>query len=191
MSDQPIKIMLSSTVRGNELIIESIYATLKNQGYDVLCSHMGTIYPSPNSSTEEASLKAVEECDFFFGIIFPYYGSGITHKEFKRAIELDKPRGFIAHANVAYTRTLLKDFMFDKDGNRTNFELPKKTTVLDSLKVIDMYNDAIGHNIDNSRRLWTQQFSKYELDGAPHVDTLFVKNAERFKSDIRALKDGK
>lgn len=191
MAERPIKILLSSTVRGNELVIESIYGTLKNFGYDVLCSHIGTIYTPPGSTTEEASLKAVEECDFFFGIIFPYYGSGITHLEFKRAIELNKPRGFLAHANVAYTRTLLKDFMFDDKDKRMDFELPRKTNVLDSLKVVDMYNDAIGHTKDNTKRLWAQQFYKYELDGAPFVDTQFIKNAERFKNDLNSLKDGK
>lgn len=188
--EKPIKIMLSSTVRGNELVIESIYGTLHNFGYDVLCSHIGTIYTPPGKTTEEASLQAVEDCDFFFGIIFPYYGSGITHLEIKKAVELNKPRGFLAHANIPYTRTLLKDFMFDKNGDRTDFELIKKTTVLDSLKVVDMYNDAIGHNKDNTRRFWAQQFYKYELDGAPFVDTQFIKNAERFRSDLKRLRDG-
>ncbi|WP_149243039.1 DUF4062 domain-containing protein [Dyadobacter sp. 32] len=107
-----IKIMLSSTVLGNESTIETIYATLSNFGYDVFCSHTGTVYTAPGNTTEQACLEAVEDCDFFFGIIFPYYGSGITHLEIKKAVELNKPSGFLAHANVAYTRTLLKDLMF-------------------------------------------------------------------------------
>lgn len=182
---QPIKIMLSSTVYHNEHVIEAIYNQLKGYGYEVICSHMGTVYAAPGKSNEENCLKAVEDCDFFFGVIFNSYGSGITHKEFLHAIAMNKPRGFLVHSYVPYTRILLKDFMFNK-GNRTDFELPKRTMVLDSLKVIDMYNDAIGNGNHDGYRLWAHQFYKYELDGAPFVNTLF-SNYPRFETDLKAL----
>lgn len=185
-----IKIMLSSSVYGSQHIIESIFATLESYGYHVLCSHMGTVYVKPGFSTEEASLAAVEECDFFLGIIFPYYGSGITHKELIKAVELNKPRGFLAHYNIPFLRTLLKQFMYDEEGNRTDFKLKKKTTVLDSLAVIDMYNLAIGDGDPTQRRLWAQEFNKFEIDGNKHIATLF-EDYPRFESDLNELKNGK
>ena len=187
--NEPLKIMLSSTVYNYEHVVEKIYHQLKEYGYDVLCSHMGTVYNVPGKSTEESCLLAVEECDFFFGVIFPNYGtSGYTHKEFLKAIELNKPRGFLAHAFVPYTRTLLKNLMFDQHKNRLDFELPKKTTVMDSLKVIDMYNDAIGDNNENNVRFWAQNFYKYELDGATFVHTSFG-DYNRFFNDLKTLQD--
>ena len=53
--------------------------------YKVLNSCIGSIYVAPGVSNTEACLRAVDECDFFFGIILPRYGSGITHEEFTRA----------------------------------------------------------------------------------------------------------
>lgn len=185
-----VKIMLSSSVYGSQHIIESIFGTLENLEYQVLCSHMATIYPKPGLSPEESCLAAVEECDFFLGVIFPHYGSGITHKEFIRAVELNKPRGFLSHSSVPFLRTLLKQFMYDKDGNRTEFKLEKKTTVLDSLDIIDMYNLAIGDGLPMQNRLWTQEFNKYEIDGSPFIKTLFGDYA-RFENDLNELKNGK
>lgn len=190
MPEKPLKIMLSSTVYGNQNTIEAVYATLRGFGYDVLCSHKGTVYNIPGKSPEESCLAAVEDCDFFFGLIFPYYGSGITHKEFQRAVALDKPRGFLAHSTIPYTRTLLKDLMFDEHGVRTAFTLPRKTTVLDDLRVIDMYNDAIGHGQPLNKRIWAQEFYKYELDGAPFIQAQFA-DVQRFADDLKKLKDGK
>lgn len=190
-AEKPIKIMLSSTVYNYDHVVEAIYNQLVGYGYQVLCSHKGTVYPIPGKTTEESCLAAVEECDFFFGVIFPNYGSsGYTHKEFLKAIDLNKPRGFLSHAFVPFTRTLLKNFMYDKDKNRLDFELPKKTMVMDSLKVIDMYNDAIGDNNPNNHRLWAQQFYKYELDGSTFVQTQFGDYA-RLANDLKQLKDGK
>lgn len=185
----PLKIMLSSTVYGNEHIIEAIYATLTGYGYKVLCSHKGSIYPVPGKSPEESCLAAIDECDFFLGIIFPYYGSGITHKEFQRAIDLNKPRGFLAHSNISFLKTLLKQFMYDENNIRTDFSLLKKTTVLDSLEVVEMYNLAIGDGMPIEKRLWAHPFFKYELDGAPFVATQF-ENYDRFNNDLKALQNG-
>lgn len=179
--------MLSSTVYHFQTDIEQIYATLTGYGYKVFCSHMGTIYNVPGKSPEESCLLAVEECDFFFGIIFPFYGSGITHKEFKKAIDLNKPRGFLAHHDVAFARQLLNQFMKDEHGNKTDFRLKKKTGVMDDLRVIDMYNDAVGDGEPMSKRLWAQEFYKYPLDGSTFVATQF-EDIKRFRADLQKLK---
>lgn len=186
MAKHKLKIMLSSTVYNFKTEIEQIYATLTGYGYEVFCSHMGTVYNVPGKSPEESCLLAVEQCDFFFGIIYPFYGSGITHKEFKRAIELNKPRGFLAHHDVAFARQLLQQFMVDTTGAKTGFTLVKKTPVMDDLRVIDMYNDAVGDGLALNKRLWAQEFYKYTLDGSAFVATQFA-NKNRFRTDIENI----
>jgi len=110
-----------------------------------------------------ACLKAVEDCDLFFGIIFPRYGSGITHKEFQKALHEDKPMWFVCHTYIEYTRKLMQHFMFDADKKRNDFEI-KPTTVLDSLKVVDMY-DLVRHK-------WVQPFFKID-DILAFINTQF------------------
>lgn len=190
MAEKPLKIMLSSTVYHFKTEIEQIFGILKGYGYDVICSHMGTVYNIPGKSPTESCLKAVEECDFFFGIILPHYGSGITHLEFQRAIELDKPRGFLAHSSVTFARTLLKQFMYDEDGKRNDFKLLKKTPLMDDLRVVDMYNEAIGDGEPMEKRLWAHEFYKFAKDGAPFVASQF-ENKTRLTNDLNALKDDK
>jgi hypothetical protein len=188
MLNDKLKIMLSSTVFHFKSEIEQIYATLTGYGYEVFCSHMGTVYNVPGKSPEESCLIAVEKCDFFFGIVLPHYGSGITHKEFTKAIEINKPRGFLAHSNVTFTKQLLKQFMFEDNGDRNEFALKKKTPVMDDLRVIDMYNDAIGDGQALSNRLWAQEFYKYTQDGAPFVASQF-EDIKRLTNDLNKLKD--
>lgn len=186
MAKKKLKIMLSSTVYNFKTEIEQIYAILTGYGYEVLCSHMGTVYNVPGRSPEESCLLAVEDCDFFFGIIYPFYGSGITHKEFKKAVELNKPRGFLAHHDVSFARQLLHQFMLDADGVKTTFKLIKKTPVMDDLRVIDMYNDAVGDGQPLNKRLWAQEFYKYTLDGSTFVATQFA-NIKRFRTDLEKI----
>ncbi len=116
--DKPLTIMVSSTIYGAESDLDSIYGILKGFGYNVVMSKEGTVYVPAGMSTEEACIQAVTDCDLFLGIIFPRYGSGITHKEFKKAIALNKPRWFIAHHYVTFAREILKQYMFR--GSRRN-----------------------------------------------------------------------
>ncbi|MBB5643979.1 DUF4062 domain-containing protein [Pedobacter cryoconitis] len=184
---EKIKIMVSSTVYHFKSDLEQLCSTLIGFGYEVICSHIGTVYPVPGKTPEESCLVAVAECDFFFGIIFPMYGSGITHKEFQEAVRLNKPRGFLAHHDVAFAKQLLKEFMFEENGDRNGFKLTKRTPVMDDLLVIDMYNIAIGDGLPKEQRLWAQEFHKYPLDGAPFVNSLFGNEA-RFRADLEKLK---
>jgi hypothetical protein len=113
----PLKVMLSSTVYGYEWQIEQIYAILKSMGYKVWNSHKGSLPIVFPASTYGSCIAAVEQCDIFFGLINPTYGSGtdgkggpsITHLELQRAIELGKPRFILAHENVVLARRLLMD----------------------------------------------------------------------------------
>lgn len=186
MAKNKLKIMVSSTVYRFKTELEQLCATLSGYKYQVLNSHIGTIYSIPGKSPEKSCLAAVEDCDFFFGIILPFYGSGITHKELQKAIEINKPRGFLAHHDVAFSRQLLHQFMYDANGNRNDFKLKKQTPVLDDVRVIDLYNDAIGDGKPLNKRLWTQEFYNYPLDGAPFVVTQF-SDIKRFTTDLEIL----
>jgi hypothetical protein len=146
-----LTIMVSSTVYGTEADLDQIAAILRQQfGYNVVMSKEGSVYVPIGSTPTQACLKAVEDCDLFFGIIFPRYGSGITHKEFSEANRLNKPRWFVSHAQIEFIRKLLQPKMYYKDGRRKKFDIPK-TSVLDSVKVVDMYNEV--------RANWVQSFN--------------------------------
>ncbi|MGL5888843.1 MAG: DUF4062 domain-containing protein [Bacteroidia bacterium] len=182
-----LKVMVSSSVYHFRTEIEQLCATLTGFGYEVINSHIGTVYSIPGKSPKESCLEAVRNCDFFLGIVLPFYGSGITEDEFKEAVKLNLPRGFLAHHDVTFARELLKQFMFDDQNKRTDFKLKKKTSVMDNLKVIDMYNIAVGDGLPMNNRLWAQEFYRYSLDGATFINTQF-KDEARFRSDLEKIK---
>jgi len=188
MAKQKLKIMVSSSVYGTESDLDSIYAILRGFGYEVIASKEGTVYIPVGMSNEEACLKAVENCDLFLGIIFPRYGSGITHKEFKKAIELDKPRWFIAHYYVTFAREILKQYMYKGKKRNSAFTF-KKTGVMDSHKVIEMYNDAIQNGLPKEKRRanWAQPFFK-TADVFLFLETQF-KDIKKRKEEIALIKE--
>lgn len=169
MAKQKLKIMVSSTVYGSDTDLDQIKYTLEGFGYEVIMSKEGRVYVPIDSDNTEACLKAVEDCDLFFGIIFPRYGSGITFQEFERAVELNKPMWFVAHTHIEYTRKLMQQFMFDENKLRTDFDI-KPTSVLDSVKVVDMYNLV--------RHKWVQPFFKTS-EILAFIDTQFSNEALR------------
>ena len=186
MAKKKLKIMVSSTVYGAESELDSIYGILTGFGYEVIMSREGTLYIPALVSNEEACLQAVMDCDLFLGIIFPRYGSGITHKELKRAIELDKPRWFIAHHYVMFAREILKQYMYR--GSRKNRKfIFKKTPVMDSHKVIEMYNDAIQDELGIGERKanWAQPFFR-TAEVQQFIETQF-KNIKKRIEEIALL----
>ncbi|MCK5817232.1 MAG: DUF4062 domain-containing protein [Candidatus Marinimicrobia bacterium] len=173
MADRKLKIFVSSTVYGFDDILDQVYATLESFGYTVVMSKEGNLYVPAWGSNEDACLDAIEDCDLFYGIIFPRYGSGITHKEFQKAVDLNLPRWFSAHYTIEFTRKLMYQFMFNCKGNRNKFDI-KPTNVLDSIKVVDMFNLV--------RNRWVQPFFKTpEL--LNFIDTQF-KDINRRKTEI-------
>lgn len=171
--------MVSSTVYGSESDLDQIRYILEGFGYEVVMSKEGSIYVPTGDSPEQACLKAVDECDLFFGVIFPRYGSGITHKEFKRAVELDKPRWFVAHRHIEYTRKLMEQFMYDEKMVRNGFDI-RPTTVLDSLRVVDMYTDV--------RDRWVHSFFMTS-EIQKFLETQF-KDIGRRREELMATTDG-
>lgn len=166
---KPKKIMLASTVYGFEHTLTQMCALIESQGHKVLNSHYGTIAGANENSNLENCLNAVRSCDIFIGIIRPFYGTGvidgvsITHSEFREAIKLKKKCFFAGHTHVDFSRQLLRQFMYDDNKKRTSFSI-KKTSVMDSLHTIDLYDEVIQNDIPVEQRIgtWVQPFTTPE-----------------------------
>lgn len=164
---KPLIVMVSSTVYGIEELLERIYAILTKFGYEVWMSHKGTVQTFSSRSAFEDCLQAVEQCDLFLSLITTYYGSGkedakalsITHQELLRAIDLNKPRWVLAHDQVVFARKLLESLGHDTAKKRSKLKLTKRTAI-DDLRVIDMYEAAIRHDVQFADRKgnWVQKY---------------------------------
>lgn len=160
-------IMVSSTVYGIEELLERIYTLLTAFNFEVWMSHKGTMPVDSGKTAFENCLKAVEKCDLFLGIITPQYGSGIsegelsiTHKEMKKAIELDKPRWFLAHEHVVFARRLLLDLGFKTNMQREGLDLRRSASSISDIRIIQQYEDATMENLPLNDRQgnWVQKF---------------------------------
>jgi hypothetical protein len=165
-SKKPPIIMISSTVYGIEELLERMYAVLTEFGYEVWCSHMGTVPTNSALSAFDNCIKAVEDCDLFLGLITPNYGSGvpkdeisITHKELLTAIERNKPRWLLAHDHVVFARILLRQLRHKTQEDRETLTFDP-SAVIDDLRVIDMYEAATRNEIRFRDRTgnWVQKF---------------------------------
>ncbi len=161
-----LKIMVASTIYGFEDHLEQVCSTLQVYGYEVWNSHFKTIPVHPGKSNTENCLIAAKKCDAFFGIIRPQYGSGIigatsiTHQEMLKAIELKKPRWFIAHRDVSIARQLLKQYMFDEHLNPIAAFTYRETRVMDDIRVIQLYNNTILNTVPAVERVghWVDEY---------------------------------
>lgn len=180
------KIMVSSTVYGIEELLDRVYTLLTAFGYEVWMSHKGTVPVSSQRTAFENCLAATEKCDLFLGLITPHYGSGvdkksglsITHQEIRRAIELKKPRWLLAHENVPFAWTLLKNLGYPDKASRQALSL-RKSPILDDLRVLDLYEEAIvdGVPLDQRQGNWVQRF-RTTSDGALFVTAQFARYQE-------------
>ena len=179
-------IMVSSTVYGIEELLDRIYTILTIFGYEVWMSHKGTVPVSSQRTAFENCLAATEKCDLFLGLMTPHYGSGvdqkdglsITHQEIRRAIELKKPRWLLAHENVTFAWSLLKNLGYADKGSRQALKL-KKSPILDDLRVLDLYEEAIVHGVPLADRQgdWVQRFRTTD-DGQLFVTSQFGRYQE-------------
>lgn len=174
----PRTVMVSSSVYQNQSLLEQVFAVLQGYKYEVWMSHMGTVPVFSRQSNYDNCLEAVEKCDIFLGIITPFYGTGktedgrtITHHELLKAIELDKVRWVLSDYRVNFARQLLKQFRFTQQGNpRASFRF-NKTSVLDDIGVIEMYEDAIRSDVDLSDRTgnWVHEY-RTDSDAVFHIN---------------------
>lgn len=185
-----LTILVSSTVYGIEELLDRVYVLLTAYGYDVWMSHKGTVPVRSDRTAFENCLAAVEKCDLFLGIITPHYGSGqdkkkpdepsITHQEVQLAIKLKKPRWLLAHDHVVFAWSLLKNIGHKSKADRKKLKAVfKSTPILDDLRVLDLYEEAIIDGIPLADRdgNWVQKFRSTE-DGSLFVGSQFFRYQE-------------
>ena len=162
-----LKIMVASTIYGFEDQLDQICATLQGYGYEVWNSHLKTIPVNPGMSNTQNCLKAVDDCDLFFGILRSRYGASpdalsITHQEMLRAIALKKPRWFVAHRDISVGRQLLKQYMYiENDKARPNPAFVyRSTAIMDDIRLVKQYNDIILDDVDAKDRIghWVDEY---------------------------------
>jgi hypothetical protein len=189
-TDKPkqLTIMVSSTVYGIEEVLEAAYDLLTNYGYEVWMSHKGSLPVFANRSAFENCLEGVRNCDIFLGIIGTSYGTGIdkddpkslsiVHLELREAITLDKPRWLLAHDNVITARTLLMKLGHAGPKARAKLNL-KRSDVLEDLRLIDMYEEAIFDRLPLAERKgnWVQKFHDRK-DASPYIMNQFRRYQE-------------
>jgi len=194
---KPLKVMISSTVYGAEVLLRQIYAILVGYGYDVYSSPNGTVPANPNKDNFENCLKGVEECDVFLGVIRPIYGSGkdangksITHHELEHAIELNKPRFMLVHAKVTFSRRLLHQYRHDAAGNPITLKFNPLVKEFDDLEVIDMYELAKRDDLPFEKRKnnWVHEFY-HDEEAWDYVKSQF-SDMERMRSYINENHEG-
>lgn len=188
MAGPQIKVMVATTVYPNRDFILQVCGMIQTYGYIVLNNEFGTVFPTLGSANVPICLDAVEECDIFFGLIQPKYSTGITHQEFQKACDLNKPRRFMAHSYVTFARKLLKQFMYENGDitKRTRFKI-EETSVMDDIRVIDMYNLAIQQELSYADRKYHWVHEYYRQDEAfRFVETLFA-DIERVERNLRDL----
>lgn len=166
-AEPPLTVMVSSSVYQNKSLLDQVFAVLQGHKYEVWMSHMGTVPVFSRQSNFDNCLEAVERCDIFLGIITPFYGTGktedgktITHHELLKAIEIDKVRWVLSDYRVNFARQLLKQYRFTRNGTpRAAFQL-RKTSVLDDIGVIEMYEDAIRNDVSLPDRTgnWVHEY---------------------------------
>jgi len=193
MAGKQLTIFVSSTVYGIEELLDQVYALLSGFGYEVWMSYKGTVPVYPNQTAFESCLLAVKECKLFLCIITPHYGSGvlegdlsITHQELLEAIRLKKPRWILAHDHVSFARSLLRNLGHKTATARAKLEL-KTSPILSDLRVIDMYEAAIRHDIQiyrDKKGNWVQKFSR-DADAQLFVTAQFYRydDVTRFLQD--------
>lgn len=192
-----IKVFVSTTVYGVMNDVSTVCAILDGMGYDVINSAYGTLPVDSNKSAFQCCLDAVEDCDIFLGIIQPKYGSGrdtadsksITHLEFEKAIELNKPRFFLVDYRVTFARLFLKELDKVIDNRSELYECLEgiKGTKSVDFQTVDMYNLAILNDSGKqpSERVgnWVQEFNSLET-ATRFIDAQF-KDKERIKRMIK------
>lgn len=168
--------MVSSSVYGNEQLLNRVYATL-SADYEVWMSHKGTVPLTRRASALQSCLNAVDNCDVFVGIITGRYGSGrakgqpsITHREMRRAVELDKLCYCLVHHHVELARQVLRPYRLpptegpfrrDEHGTLTPIAWPKGNSVLSDLEVLTMYEEMMREEVYFEERVdnWVQKYT--------------------------------
>lgn len=156
-------VMISSSVNGFEDQLKRIEVEFKNLGYAVVLSMSGTMKVDPRLNNFDNCLKAVENCDLFFGVIRPDCGTGrmgeksITFNEFMHARECHKPCWFVIDNKIKVYKELLKTLVLKEHPNMSDDEMnkaiaayyDKKIRSREKLpKVLDVFGTKDLHKFD-------------------------------------------
>ena len=180
-------IMVSSTVYGIEELLEQIFGILNGAGFTVWMSHKGTVPVNPAMSNFENCLVAVEHCDLFLGILTTRYGTGkddetgglsIAHREIREALKRKIPRWFLAHHDLIFARSLIRDLGYKTADQRAKLKLTGGK-LIDDLRVIDVYEEVIQaeKKLRDRRGNWAQPFAT-PPDANIFVVAQFLRYAE-------------
>jgi hypothetical protein len=179
--------MVSSTVYGIEELLEQVFGILNGAGFTVWMSHKGTVPVDPAKSNFENCLVAVGNCDFFLGILTTRYGTGkddetgglsIAHREIREALKRNIPRWFLAHHDLIFARSLIRDLGYKTAGQRAKLKLTGGK-LIDDLRVIDVYEEVIQaeKKLRDRRGNWAQPFAT-PPDANIFVVAQFLRYAE-------------
>lgn len=162
------KLMLASTVYGFEDQLSKIIHDVVERGFNVLSSFHGSIKVNPKLSNLENCIQAVDEANWFLGIVRPYYGTGnikkknITFEEIKTAIQLNKPRWFYIHRDVIFAEKIMGSIQVNNpEDSKTeipNVLLPNQSIAKEA---IDLYNHVIKNDekqLELRNGNWAQEF---------------------------------
>jgi len=192
-----IKVLVASTIYGYQDQLAAIYTQLDSYGYDVMNSHMGTVYAGADKSNLANCLDAVDECNAFLGIIRPEYGSGvigetsITHEEVLKAILLKKARWFLVDSKVVFARQLLNNAEIVDRHTLKAIKAEKiiiRPNKLMDVRCIDIYNAVTKDKIPAKERIghWAQEY--YDLPGMQrYIEGQFM-DVEKVKRTINYMK---
>ncbi|PQJ17029.1 DUF4062 domain-containing protein [Nonlabens tegetincola] len=194
-ADGKIEIMIASSVYGYEDQLNQICGLFEQMGYHPVNSHYKTMPTDPTKSNLDNCIEAVNNCDVLFGVLRPFYGSGvigdtsITHEEMKRAIELKKPRWFVAHRDIRVARVLLKQYRFLPNGDPNPDFAYARTKLMDDIRVINMYDDTIQNDIPPEERIghWTDEF--FDLNDIKKVIQTQFTDIDRIQGIIDKMND--
>lgn len=157
------KVMISSSVNGYEAMLRLIEKRIEGHGYDIIMSMNGKIKVNPHLGNYANCLKAVEDCDVFFGIIRTDCGTGrdgessITFEEFKYARKLGKPCWFIIDSKVKIYKSLLRTLILNEHPTATDEDLrefiaayyDRKVRNREELpRVLELYKSKSLHDFD-------------------------------------------
>lgn len=162
------KLMLASTVYGFEDQLSKIIHDIAEKDFKVLSSFLGSIKVNPKLSNLANCLKAVEETNWFMGIVRPYYGTGnineknITFEEIKTSIKLNKPRWFYIHRDVTFAEKIVGRILV-KNTEESKPKIPNELLPNHHIdkEAIDLYNFVIKNDeekLELRNGNWAQEF---------------------------------
>lgn len=193
------KLMLASTVHGFEDQLSKIIHDVAERDFNVLSSFHGSIKVNPKLSNIKNCVQAVDEANWFLGIVRPFYGTGnikernITFEEIKAAIQLNKPRWFYIHRDVIFAEKIMSSIQVnnpeDSETEIPNLLLPNQSI---DKEAIDLYNFVIkNHEIQLELRNgnWAQEFFVFTealiYIRSQFLDFKFVENLLNKNNDGR------